>query len=219
MCGVKGNYKTIGVNGRVALNDCAASNDPANQVKSLLHWAQVAGKRTGIVTTTTITHATPASAYAHVSNRDFECDTNVTARAANPLECIDIARQLVKNVPGKDINVLFGGGRSHFLPHTMFDSYATAGIRSDGRNLINEWIDSKAHGQFVADRDGLLKLDAANTDNVLGLFASGHMDYNLDADRRKQPSLAEMTEAAVKILRNGADGFVLLVEGSFCVCV
>lgn len=182
-------------------------------MKSLLHWAQVAGKRTGIVTTTTITHATPAAAYAHVSNRDFECDTNVTARAANPLECIDIARQLVKNVPGKDINVLFGGGRSHFLPHTMFDSHAKVGARSDNRNLINEWIDSKTHGQFVDDRDGLMKLDTANIENVLGLFAPCHMDYNLDADRRKQPSLAEMAETAVKILQKGDNGYVLLVEG------
>lgn len=213
MCGVKGNFQTIGVNGRVNYNDCAASNDPKNQVNSLIHWAQEAKKRTGIITTTTITHATPAATYAHVSNRDFESDTNVTAIKASPDECMDIARQLIENEPGKNMNVIFGGGRSNFLPNTMYDNDANIGARSDGRNLINHWIDGKKNGQFVADKEALLKLDLENTDHVLGLFASSHMDYNLDADRSKQPSLAEMTETAIKLLQRGDNGFVLFVEG------
>lgn len=50
MCGVKGNFQTIGVNGRVKLNDCDASNDTSNHVQSLISWAQRSGKGTGIVT-------------------------------------------------------------------------------------------------------------------------------------------------------------------------
>lgn len=57
MCGVKANFQTIGVSGRVSLNDCEASNDAVNQVQSLAYWAQLAKKGTGIVTTTTVTHA------------------------------------------------------------------------------------------------------------------------------------------------------------------
>lgn len=49
MCGVKGNFQTIGVNARVKLNDCQASNDTLNHVQSLISWAQRSGKGTGIV--------------------------------------------------------------------------------------------------------------------------------------------------------------------------
>lgn len=215
LCGVKGNFQTIGVNGRVAFNDCPASNNPSNQVKSLIHLAQEAKKRTGVVTTTRITHATPAATYAHVSNRNFECDSNVLANATNPTQCLDIARQLIENEPGKNINVLLGGGRSNFVPNTMFDAGATIGARSDGRNLINQWIDSKPHGRFVVDKETMLKMDVKNTDHVLGLFTPSHMEYNLDADQNKQPSLAEMTETAIKLLDKGDNGYVLFVEGNF----
>jgi len=58
----------------------------------------------GIVTTTRITHATPASAYAHSAHRDWECDSKIP-----DLEkingCKDIGRQLVEEEPGKNINV------------------------------------------------------------------------------------------------------------------
>lgn len=57
LCGVKANFQTIGVNGRVQLDDCNAANDTTNHVHSLLALAQRAGKSTGIVTTTTVTHA------------------------------------------------------------------------------------------------------------------------------------------------------------------
>lgn len=45
--GVKGNDATIGVSGKVKTKDCAAMNDPNNQVKSVLHHAADAGKSTG----------------------------------------------------------------------------------------------------------------------------------------------------------------------------
>ncbi|KAK9501670.1 hypothetical protein O3M35_012353 [Rhynocoris fuscipes] len=39
------------------------------------------------------------------------------------------------------------------------------------------------------------------------------MSYNLDADRSKEPTLAEMTEAAIKVLNKNKNGFALFVEG------
>ncbi|KAJ8867791.1 hypothetical protein PR048_031596 [Dryococelus australis] len=46
-----------------------------------------------------------------------------------------------------------------------------------------------------------------------GLFASDHMAFNLEADKEKQPTLAEMTRVAIKILQNNVKGYFLLVEG------
>lgn len=39
------------------------------------------------------------------------------------------------------------------------------------------------------------------------------MKYNLDRDVDNEPSLEEMTEAAIKILQHGDEGFFLFVEG------
>ena len=44
------------------------------------------------------------------------------------------------------------------------------------------------------------------------------MDYELERKKDKQPCLAEMTEAAIKVLEQGDDGFMLLVEGSRIPC-
>lgn len=59
-CGVKNNLATLGVTAAVKYKDCKAMLDSKNHVRSIAHWAQLEGKRTGIVTTTRVTHASPA---------------------------------------------------------------------------------------------------------------------------------------------------------------
>ena len=46
----------------------------ATKLKSIIAWAQDDGKKTGIVTTTRLTHATPSALYAHAAHRDWETD-------------------------------------------------------------------------------------------------------------------------------------------------
>jgi len=50
---------------------------------------------------------------------------------------------------------------------------------------------------------------------IAGLFEPNHMNYELDraADRSGEPSLSEMTRAAINVLNKGSKGFFLLVEG------
>lgn len=213
LCGVKGNFQTIGVNGRVQVDDCSAANDTANHVHSLLALAQRAGKSTGIVTTTTVTHASPAGTFAHSSNRKFECDSDVIRSGLDPNACQDIASQLILNKPGNKINVIFGGGRTKFLPKSMSDVDGNEGERDDDQNLIGEWKKDKDNAAYINDKDGLDNLDVDGIDYVLGLFASYHMDYNFEADRTKQPTLLEMTEKAIKILQKNPNGYFLFVEG------
>lgn len=120
--GVKGNYATIGVNAKVAFNDCEAMLDEKNHVDSIMKWAQDAGKGTGIVTTTRVTHASPTGAYGHIANRDWECDANIK-EFPEAKKCIghDIAIQLIRNKPGRDLNVIYGGGRKKFISKNIFD--------------------------------------------------------------------------------------------------
>ena len=49
-----------------------------------------------------------------------------------------------------------------------------------------------------------------------GLFAESHMNFEIDRLRdpkNTQPTLVEMTEKAINVLKQAEDGFFLLVEG------
>ncbi|KAB7496974.1 hypothetical protein Anas_04544 [Armadillidium nasatum] len=141
LCGVKGNYKTIGVNANVNVNNCSASLDPKNRPESILKWSQDIGKGTGVVTTTRITHATPTGTYGHIPHRDWECDSSLP-QDAKERGCKDIARQLVEDLPGKNINVLLAGGRDP-LGASIPENEKPFCKRDDGRNLADEWISDK----------------------------------------------------------------------------
>lgn len=211
LCGVKANHATIGVTGKVKLGDYVAGDNTDNHVDSIVQWAQHAGKATGIVTTTRVTHASPAGTYAHTSHRDWECDANIPPAAINAR---DIASQLIFNDPGRSMNVIFGGGRSKFLPAHVLDNEGIRGRRHDGIDLIETWRNEKgANGQYVTNRRQLLALNQTYSEYVLGLFAASHMPYNLDADHEKHPTLAEMTMAAIHQLSRNPKGYFLFVEG------
>lgn len=101
-CGVKANTKTCGVDLSVKLDDCEATLKLKARMPSIIQWAQEVGKSTGFVTTTRVTHATPSALYSHSASRRWECDTRKPISAAN---CKDIARQLIEDLPGRNIQV------------------------------------------------------------------------------------------------------------------
>lgn len=154
--------------------------------------------------------------YAHIAHRDWESDADLAYFGINPEQCHDIAYQLVFGETGENLNVVLGGGRVKFVPNTTVDDEGRPGERLDGRNLIQNWLDQKAHrnqtAQYVWNRNLLLGV-SDDTDYLLGLFESGHCEYNLDANKETEPTLEEMTEAAIKVLNKGENGFFLFVEG------
>lgn len=190
----------------------------------------------GFVTTTRITHATPASLYAHSANRNWECRETMpeTAKA-----CKDIARQLIEDLPGRDINVIMGGGRQCLQSNVSgsakdpIDTWSC--YSQDGRDLLRDWsLDKERRGvkhQIVTNNEELANSDD-NNEFILGLkgfnvvisylkrffvgvFANGHlkMDYERDRGAKGTPSLANMTEKAIKTLQKNDNGFLLMVEG------
>ncbi|OXA56862.1 Membrane-bound alkaline phosphatase [Folsomia candida] len=216
LCGSKGNYRTIGVTPDVQESDCSAQMDPANHVTSVLQWAQEAGLSTGIVTNTRVTHASPAGAYSHIAHRNWEQDDAVENSGFDAAYCDDIAEQLILKSPGRDINVILGGGRSAFLPKEIMDvEDPKRGKRRDGKNLIDTWIVDKLYknGKYVTNREELLSVNTTDTDYLMGLFAYDHMDYADKAKAANDPTLEEMTRVAVEILRKNPNGFFLFVEG------
>lgn len=62
----------------------------------------------GIVTTTRVTHASPAGTYAISANRNWENDARVLEDGQDPNICKDIAYQLVHTSPGNKFKVCIG---------------------------------------------------------------------------------------------------------------
>ncbi|XP_037717070.1 membrane-bound alkaline phosphatase-like [Drosophila subpulchrella] len=213
LCGVKTNIINIGVSAAVNFNNCTASQDPANRLTSIAEWSQNAGKSTGIVTTTTLTHASPSGAYAKTANRMWECDTDVTSYGVDASTCIDMATQLVTQTPGKNFEVMFGGGMGKFLPKTIKDSHGNAGERSDGVNLLSRWQGLHNKGVMVTNRKQLLNLNVSSASSIIGVFQSGLMDLHMDADATYQPTLSELTEVAIKKLSHNENGYFVFIEG------
>ena len=209
--GVKTRSGVIAINGDVTRGDCAGAL--AGAVTTLAEQAEDAGLSTGVVSTASITHATPASAYAHSADRGWEVDASMPddAKAAG---CRDIARQLIEFDRGDGIDIALGGGRAHFIPVGAADPEypEREGARTDDRNLAAEWAAKSPSHRYVWNR---ADFDAAGADQkLLGLFEPSHMQFEADRpdDGAGEPSLAAMTAKAITALSANDKGYFLLVE-------
>jgi alkaline phosphatase len=198
--GVKSRGWMLSLDPKVSFGDVRAAR--GGELTTILDLCERAGLATGIVTTTRVTHATPAALYAHSPDRTWESDAWLS-EGAKAAGFPDIARQLIDYAEGDGIDVVFGGGRVAFLPETIVDVEYPGfrGSRKDGRNLIETWM-KKAGTTYVTDRKGFLAIDASKAGRVLGLFEPSHMQFDFDrrAGGEGEPSLAEMTGKAIDLL-------------------
>lgn len=133
-CGVKTNNGMIG-----QLPDGRAC-------KTILEMAEDQGKSTGLVATSTITHATPASYASHIDSRSKQAQ---------------IAEQYVTS----SVEVLLGGGLEYFIPQSESGS-----SRDDSRNLVEEF-ESNGY-EFVENAE---ELNNSDSGKLLGLFSMSGM--------------------------------------------
>jgi alkaline phosphatase len=212
--GSKTTAGVLSVDASVPIGDHRAVK--GHELETLFERAEARGYATGVVTTTTITHATPGACYAHVPDRDWESDARLSD-AARADGFPDIARQLVEFRAGDGLEVAFGGGRAFFLPATAPDpEYADQrGERRDERNLTAEWLARGAQRRYVWNRAGFAELDAKAAPQVLGLFEPSHLKFEVQraSDPGGEPSLTEMTAKAIELLQGRGRGFLLMVEG------
>ena len=143
-----------------------------------------AGKKVGLVTTTRITHATPAGFAAVQPRRDDEDD---------------IAPQYL-NV----VDVLMGGGLRHYAPNR----------RKDGKDLIKTYQDAgyaywNTRDQAIGSARPEKVLGLFYDSHVP--YTVDHI--HSDELKRTVPTLAEMTRKALEILGDAPNGFLLQVEG------
>ncbi|WP_172300280.1 alkaline phosphatase [Pseudoruegeria sp. HB172150] len=198
--GVKQRFNLINLGEDAIHDDC--STVEGNELTLFSELMTEMGKSVGIVSTARITHATPAAVYAKTANRNWEDEIpeGCTAQA-------DIATQLIDAMEAGTVDFAMGGGGRYFLPEGM-ELGGLGGHRPDDTNLIE-----RAEGlgaAFVTDQAGFDGLDLASDAPVLGLYENSHMLY--EADRENEPSLAEMTAAAIEYLSKNENGYYLEVE-------
>lgn len=188
--------------GKKSYNGAIAVDPDHNPCGTVLEAAKRAGYTTGLVVTTDVTDATPASFAAHVWYR-FQND--------------EIALQEIgEGVLGRTVDLIFGGGRCRFLPNGVegscrADDVDVRGIAQDKHGW--SWADSRAGFDAMAGGKNV-SLPA------LGLFAPA--DVPFEVDRRNMadvyPSLSEMASTAIKALeeatKDSEKGFFLMIEGS-----
>jgi alkaline phosphatase len=154
-------------------------------LRPITHIFRDAGKATGLVTTTRITHATPAGFAANAPSRNLEAE---------------IAVQYLEN----RIDVLMGGG----------DSYFSASNRKDGRDLYAEFAAAGyAIARTRADLEGS-GATAPFLGIFHASHLPYTVDHRTVPQLRDEvPTLAEMTRAALRKLDRHPDGFILQIEG------
>ena len=217
MTGVKANIGSLSVRENARGPGC---EDMASAMTTtLLELADAQGKSTGIVSTTRLTHATPAATYAHSPTRRYEADT----RLPEGSDCVDVARQLVTVDAGDGLEVALGGGWRSFLPEGKAppgrampaeqDPVDWQGRRVGAEDLTATWA-AQPGAAVVWDKHALEGVQPGATRHLLGLFSPSHMPFELDhTEASVEPTLVEMSRAALGMVRNDPDGFVLMIEG------
>lgn len=142
--------------------------------------------KTGLVTTATITHATPAGFAVSHPSRDEEA-------------------QIAEKYLSLGVDVLFGGGDRFFSPaqrkdgRDLYADFARAGyaVAKDRSSMNAIRRGSKALGVFSSSHVPY-EVDRLNQPGLL----------------RSVPSLKEMAQKAVELLQDARNGFILQVEGA-----
>ena len=197
LTGVKTRAGVISMGPEQDRTDCEGSAQ--HQQQTLLEWGHKQGFETGIVTTARLTHATPAATYAHSPDRGWEGDYD---RHPNAYwyGCDSIAKQLVEGAFPAGLDLALGGGGSRL--ESYYDSFSQ----------------QFPFGYLLKNQKDFLKWDTFNKPQsqsgpVLGVFASGHMDFESDRSD-KQPSLKQMTKKALQYLQNRDENYLLVIESA-----
>lgn len=173
--------------GSKTANKMLASLPDGRPLRTIMELLKEQGYACGLVTTTRVTHATPAAWVSHQVDRDKEDD---------------IALEYLRFKP----DVLLGGGNRHFDPSK----------RKDGKDLFNTFSETGydvVRGREGLLSAELLSSEKP----VLGVFNSSHLDFYVDRINqpdlaKKEPALPEMARIALQKLSRNPKGFILLLE-------
>ena len=207
--GYKQLFNTINLDPATGVyEDCTTEADSA--LPTFAEMVTEDGKAVGIVSTARLTHATPAAVYSKTASRDWESE--IEGGTESCPESKDIATQLIDQMEAGVIDLAMGGGREMFVPAGTATDEGGDGARSDGTSLIDRATGAGAQYAWNTETFDGLTLDGSSP--VLALFNDSHMEYEYDRADDDEPSLADMTRAAIEYLEaaGGENGYYLEVE-------
>lgn len=151
---------------------------------SSMELARQRGMKLGLITNATVYDASPAAFVCHVSNRrDYAA----------------ILNRYLEMAP----DVLLGGGKDQFLPKGQPGSR-----RADDTDVIADF--EKKGYRHVGNKNDLARVSKGK---VLGLFHDRDMNFELDRDKNVEPSIYDMTRAAIRLLHDqNHRGFFAFIE-------
>jgi alkaline phosphatase len=162
------------------------------KLDSVIDVAQKRGMKTGLITTTRLTHATPAAFASNNLNRDNENE---------------IANDFLES----NVDFFAGGGYRNFISKDEKGSK-----RKDDRDLTKEFKEA-GYNVFIGEdsSDEFMNLKAEKNQKVFAAITKSHMPYEIDRVNSKPevPSLADMTEKGIEVLSKNKKGFFMMVEG------
>lgn len=151
---------------------------------SAMEIARQRGMKLGLITNASVYDASPAAFVCHVPNRrDYAA----------------ILKRYLEMAP----DVLLGGGKDQFLPKSQPGSR-----RADDTDFIADF-EKKGYRQ-VGNKNDLARVSKGK---VLGLFHDRDMSFELDRDKNVEPSIVDMTSAAIRLLHDQSPrGFFAFIE-------
>jgi alkaline phosphatase len=151
---------------------------------SAMELARQRGMKLALVTNSTVYDASPAAFVCHVPNRrDY---ATIVARY------LDL-----------EPDVVLGGGKDQFLPKSHPGSR-----RGDELDMVGAF-EKKGYRHVTSKAE----LDKTARGKVLGLFSLRDMSFEIDRDKNNEPSVYDMTRAAIRVLNNeNTRGFFAFIE-------
>ena len=190
----------------------------------------------GVVTSVPVSHATPAAAYANnVTRKDYQdlsrdmLGLPSSAHRSEPLPGVDV---LIGGGWGPDAKEYAAQGENYLAgnPYLHQDDIERVDVEHGGRYVVAQRTAGKPGRRTVMKA---ARRAVENDERLLGFFgtkfdghlpfqtADGRFDPVLDAkgtehysqaDLDENPTLAEMTRAALLVLEQSIEGFWLMVE-------
>lgn len=164
------------------------------KVTTLLEQARDHGMKTGIITSTRLTHATPASFISKNPDRD---DENA------------IAEEFVAS----GVDYMAGGGYRHFINKAS----GLKSKRRDDKDLVTA-LTKAGYTTFISEKStqNFMHYQPKAGEKVFGAFSASHLPYSLDeASKQATPSLAQLVDKGISLLslEGNKKGFFMMVEG------
>lgn len=193
------------INNEITIKGDRNTGECADLISTVLELADTKGKATGIVVTSAIFNAGQSTSADDMGS--FNCGT-------------DTARRYIK---GHKVDVIFGGGLLS-ADFSSEEAYSNNLQQADYCFNISELAMSEGY-KCITNRNEMEAAASGSVKKVLGIFGTGQKNqdsgktpelFRVDGSDYPdgEPTLPAMTIAAMNILENDCNGFLLVVKGT-----